>query len=152
MIKISTILSLTPVATSQIICNMPTTLLLDPSGDTYVPFRNLEGAVVLPNIPKYCCSYTDRMGVNFVILNLSDNAFCSTTSRRYFSSSLWYMLLWNISTALTLPPLWFCRAFPMLPHVFLKISLSMRLLIYFSLLILPLATSSFTLRANNLAL
>ena len=149
---ISTILSLTPTATYPIICNMPIILLLVPSGAMYFPFNTLEVAVVLSNSPKSCCSFPDHMDVPFVSLNLCDNDFCSPDYRRSFPSYLWYILLWYISSVLTIPNLLFFRSLPMMLHVFLAISLIMIFLIYFSLLIFPHATFSFNQRANNLAL
>ena len=152
VITISTILSLTSTYNSPIICNMPTTISLHPSRATYVPYRTLEDAVLLPNTPKSWCICMDRMGVTFVSLNLSDNASCSPASRRSLPLYLRYMLLWHISTVLTLPPIYFCRALQMLHHVFLIIYISMRLFTSFGFLILPLVTYYFTLRVNKLAL
>ena len=131
---------------------MSTTLLLNPSGDTYAPSRTSEAAVMFPNIQKSSFSCPDHIGAPFISLNHSDNSLLSAASRCSFPSYLWYILLWHIFTALTIPPLCFYEALPMLPHVFLPIFLSTRLLIYFPFLILPFATSSFNLRAKNLVL
>ena len=131
---------------------MSTTLLLNLSGATYAPYRTSEAAVVFPNIQKSSFSCPDHICVPFIISNHSDNSLLSAASRWSFPSYLWYILLWHIFTALTIPPICFYEALPMLPHVFLPISLSTRLLIYFPFLILPFATSSFNMRAKNLAL